>query len=704
MRVYEFSKQSGVPVKDIIEILQREGFEVKSHMAALDEQAEQFLNKKFAKQASHKEVIAEQPATGVEKKSVARGIERTPVLEQMPEPVAEKKSVTLSPKVQPDTSIKDRSISTTPLKTAYPSAQVSATNGAEGVTAEIPLEAQTVAQFAQRSGVPLNEVILTLLRWGTVVAKNQIMNEALVERLATQYHVQVVRPEPKRAALSETNRAARPSRAGQDAQERPPVVVVLGHVDHGKTTLLDFIRKTRVAAREKGGITQHLGAYVASTPQGDIVFLDTPGHEAFSRMRQRGVHVADIAVLVVAADDGVMPQTVEAIKHAQAMNVPIVIAVNKIDKVGLERVDVIKRQLAQHNVLTEDWGGSAVCIPLSAKTGQGIDQFLEMLVLQAQLMELRAETHGPAEGYVLESRIEKGVGPVATVLLQHGTLSVGDYFSCGTIAGRVNALADSTGKRLQSIQRAVPVRVGGFGELPNAGTFFQVVARDQVRKSGAHEIKRESTLSMSHQTRAAGGINIIIKTDTNSTKEALLGSIENVSKKLEKGFNIIHAAAGDITESDVELAATTGARIVGLHVKTELNALQLAQQKKVSITLYDIIYRLLEALEQEGKSQQQVAVVKTKIGEARVLKVFDIKGVGVVAGSIVTEGKFSRDGFVAVWRAKRKIGEGKITSLQREKKSVKEVHTNFECGFVVEGMHDWLPDDRVECFVYAPAA
>lgn len=679
MRLYEFSKQCNVPAKTLIQDLADAGIIVKSHMAVLSDEAVSLLEKKYNPVVVAKEKSAPvEVLPVVEKKIIQKVAEEKPAIKTTQKKLPEAAQTVLNEQVK-----EASPVAATPLESDK----------------KVYLEPQSVVDFAAVAGKPVNDVILTMLKWGIASSKNQLIPQETVARLARHYEMQIIhRPQ---AASEQFEEFLQTKTAKGHLLPRAPIVVVIGHVDHGKTTLLDFIRKTRVVAKEKGGITQHLGAYQVKTKQGDVVFLDTPGHEAFIKMRQRGVRVADVAVLVVAADDGVMPQTVEAIKHARQMNVPIVIAANKIDKVGKERLDVIKRQLAQHDVLVEDWGGSVVFVPISAKSGEGIDQLLEMIILQTDLMDLRADHDGAAKGFVLEARIEKGLGPVATLIVQHGTLHAGDYFSSGSVSGRVTSLVDCFGKRLAKVGPAIPIQVSGFSELPNAGDFFQVVVKQEYKKVVGRD---EPHVTMAGKHLHPGAENLIIKTDSNASKEALLSSIEAVSKRSDKNFNVIHAVAGDINESDVELAFNTGSEIIGLHVKAEPKAVQLAQRKNVTIHQYDIIYRLLEALELQGKNKEVGVSVRTKIGEARVLKVFDIKNIGVVAGCVVSEGRFSRDGFAMVWRGTYKIGEGKISSLQRDKRAVKEVHTGFECGFIVEGVSDWKADDRVECYLNLPAA
>ncbi len=659
MRLYEFSKQIGIPTKKLLEALQKGGFTIKSHMSILADDAISFLNKQFKKQ----QVTKAPPPVKPEKASMQK------------EQVKKKK---FSVPKQP------RRVTPAPVAEKLPPTP----------SKEVVVEPMSVAQTAARMDKSAPEIIVTLLKWGIVVTINQVLSEEVVERLAEHYELKTAKPEVVKKEVVRVVAAE-----GAKLEERLPIIVVLGHVDHGKTTLLDFIRKTRVAAKEKGGITQHLGAYEATTPQGNLVFLDTPGHEAFSKMRERGTKAADIAVLVVAADDGVMPQTIEAIKHAKNMELPIIVAINKIDKADPSRIEIVKRQLAEQDVLPEDWGGQAICIPISATQGTGINQLLEMIVLQAQIMELRAAIQVPGKGFVLESKLEKGRGPVATLIFQHGSIKIGDYFICGNTAGRVTSLVDSYGNRINEIGPSKPVQVAGFDQLPEVGDFFEVVPKEQALKARS-DAERKRVLP--RQVVGKGALTVIIKADTNSSKEALIDAIGQLSKRVDVGYNIIHTGVGNINESDVELAFNTGAEIIGLHIKPESNAAVLAQRRGVSFMLHGIIYKLLEELEERAESKKEIKMVQKKIGEAIVRQVFDIKGVGVVAGSYVKDGIFSRDGSVVAWRGNQKIGEGKITSLQREKKTVKEVHAGFECGFVVEGITNWAVDDRVECFIQVP--
>lgn len=712
MRLYEFSKESGVPSKDLLEVLAQNGFDVKSHMSVLTDPALAFLTKKYKQASAPKENVKKTPEASREKKpeKTAQQVEKAPsfvasarpdeqkIAQQNEKPPLEKKEPLMhaqassqKPTVAQSAHIKS---DIAPLAKNPIVPKITPDNDASSQVGEIELDSMLLSDAAAKMGKQVNDLILTLLKWGIVANKNQIINEDVVARLAGQYQIKTVRAVAKKQSVSKDQIAVDKG----EFEDRLPVVVVVGHVDHGKTTLLDFIRKTRVAAKEKGGITQHIGAYEAQTQHGNLVFLDTPGHEAFSKIRARGLKVADVAVLVVAADDGIMPQTVEAIKFAKSMEVPIVVAINKIDKVDAARLEIIKRQLAQQDLLPEDWGGQTVVVPISAKEGKNIDKLLDMVFLQAQLLELKADVKGSAKGYVLEARIEKGRGPVATVIFQHGILKISDYFMCGNVGGHVTSLVNSYGQRLQTVGPSIPVIVAGFDSLPEVGDYFESVAKDQMRRAQAPE----RTGMQARSSAKENAINLIVKTDTNSSKEALLEAIEKLSKKTPKPFVIVHSAVGNVSESDVILAADTGSRIVTLHVKTDQSNIALAQRNKVAIEPHFIIYKLLESLEELAQSAKEVKLVRKKIGEAGVLKIFDIKNLGVIAGAYLKEGRFSKDGSVIVYRGNRKVGEGKITSLQRDKKPVKEVHAGFECAFMIDGFTEWQVDDRVECYLDTP--
>jgi translation initiation factor IF-2 len=655
MRIYEFSKKFNVPNKEVLSHLREAGFEVQSHMTLLTPEALSFLEQYYSPKK-------------------------------------------LSQPLVTDHKIEDTSSNTIPKKAPEETVSIPLERPAQIMAPTFILEPMSVGDFAKRTGQPIGEVILSLLRQGVVATKNQLLTKDIVARLAHTLGIAAIE-----APIAEIKERVLSKTAGEKGvEERLPVVAVVGHVDHGKTTLLDFIRKTRLAAKEKGGITQHLGAYEAHTTHGNIVFLDTPGHETFSLMRARGIHAADLAILVVAADDGVMPQTVEAIKLIQRVGIPVIVALNKIDKATKQQVESLKTRLASYGLTPEEWGGQVVMIPLSAKTGEGVDTLLEVIVLQAKLMELTTNLSIPARGFILEAKLEKGRGPVATVICQQGILSVGDYFVCGGLGGKVNSLINSVGARVDKIYPSQPARVAGFSSLPQVGELFEVVSAHELKERLA---KEETTGSLiSRHALEENTFNIIVKTDSVSSQEALLNALDKVSTKGTKKISVVYAGVGAIKESDINLAADTHSIIYGLHVKAESKLLHLAQREQVTIKLFDIIYKLLEDIQLLIEQGKPVKMVNKKIGEAVVLKVFDIKKIGIIAGAQVKSGRFVKDAHVVIWRGKNKVGEGTLTSLQRDKKTVKEVHTGFECAFVVDSFVDWLVDDRVECYLSVPEA
>lgn len=682
IRVYEFAKQLGMPNKELIELLKEHGYKLTS-IGVIPEEAMALAQK----------LIAQRQEPKGEKPAQAKEIEqKKPV--PIEHPVVPQKAI--EQPVKKPTSLEQPEIEKTRVESRpVPAPKQEAAKGVEKIAQQdqIVLSSMTVGDFALKAHKQLSDVILSLLKQGIAATKNALLSEKQVTQLAQQYGLTVIEKVPVKP--QEIKKVPLEGVEGQ-WESRPPVVVVIGHVDHGKTTLLDFIRKTRVAAKEKGGITQHLGAYEAKTKQGDIIFLDTPGHEAFTLMRARGIKVADIAILVVAADDGVMPQTIDAIKRAKLASIPIIVALNKIDKATPAQVEVVKRQLSQHDLTPEDWGGNTVCLPISAKFGTGIDELLEVIVLQSQLMDLKANLSIPARGFVLESTVEKGRGPVATVICQHGILKVGDYFTAGAVSGRVNSLVDSYGKRVSEMKPALPVLVAGFSGLPQAGDEFLVTTAQAIKK-GIAPLQDREIQGVRKGVSAGKEISIIIKADNASSKEAVANAL--VALKSEyRTVSLVYAGVGDISESDILHAADTGSIIYGFHVKVQPHAQALVQKKGIVIKNFDIIYRLIEDVEHLLEAGKPIKMVSKKIGEAIVLKVFDIKDLGIIAGAQVKTGRFVRDGKVTVWRGKHKVGEGAIKGLQRDRKSVKEVHAGFECAFLVDGFDTWEVDDRVECY------
>lgn len=494
-------------------------------------------------------------------------------------------------------------------------------------------------------------------------------------------------------------------------EPRSPVVVVMGHVDHGKTSLLDTIRKTNVIAKEAGGITQHIGAYRVRINDRKITFLDTPGHEAFTAMRMRGAQVTDVAILVVAADDGIMPQTVEAINHAKAAGVTIIVAINKIDKEGANP-DKIKQELTEYGLVPEEWGGDTICVPISAKFNQNIDELLEMVLLVADMKELKANPNRKAKGTVIEARLDKGRGPVATVLVQNGTLRIGDIMVAGTAEGRVRAMIDDRGNNVKKAGPSVPVEITGLSDVPDGGDVFYAV--DDEKKARAvvekrkEKIKEESIVSRSAVSLDAlfdqikegerKDLNIIVKADVQGSVEAVKQSLSKLSND-EVRVNCIHGGVGGITESDVMLAAASDAIIVGFNVRPAASAVESAKLNNVDVRLYRVIYNAIEEIEAAMKGMLAPKFKEVVLGHAEVRNTFKVSGVGTIAGGYVTDGKISRNSQVRIVRDGIVVHEGILSSLKRFKDDVKEVASNYECGIGIENFNDIKDGDVIESFI-----
>ena len=492
---------------------------------------------------------------------------------------------------------------------------------------------------------------------------------------------------------------------------RPPVVTIMGHVDHGKTSLLDYIRKAHVTSTEAGGITQHIGAYTVDLDGRQITFLDTPGHEAFTSMRMRGAQATDIAVLVVAADDGVMPQTVEAISHAKAAGVQIIVAINKIDKVGAN-IERIKQQLTEYDLVCEEWGGDTIMVPVSAVTGEGVDQLLEMILLVAEVQDYRANPNRKARGIIIEARLDKGRGPVATVLVKNGTLRVSDTIVAGTAYGRVRAMVNDRGERVKEAGPSQPVEVIGFNDVPEAGDMISAVDDDKLSRQVAEERKdklrralikdqQKTTLDDLFNQISAGQIkdlNLIIKADVQGSVEAVRQSLEKLSND-EVRVRTIHGGVGAITETDVMLASTANAIIIGFNVRPDNNAREMAEREKIDIRLYRVIYQAIEDVENAMKGMLAPKFKEVLLGHAQVRQTFKVSGVGTIAGSYVTDGKIARNAQIRLLRDNVVIHEGKIDSLKRFKDDAKEVNTGYECGIGIENYNDIKENDVIECFV-----
>ncbi len=568
-------------------------------------------------------------------------------------------------------------------------------------------EGITVRDLAEKLDVRAKDVLKTLLDRGVFASINQPLDAQTATSLAEAFSgiVKVISFEQELV-----EEVAKEEKA-ENLQPRPPVVTVMGHVDHGKTSLLDAIRETDVAAGEAGGITQHIGAYQVSVDSRRIVFIDTPGHEAFTRMRARGAKVTDIVVLVVAADDGVMPQTQEAIDHAKAAGVPIVAAINKIDKPEAQ-AERVKRQLSDHGLMPEEWGGDTVMVEVSAKQKKNLDKLLEMILLVADLRELKANPKAPATGTVLESRVDKGRGPVATVLVQNGTLRTGDFFICGAVFGKVRAMFDEHGRPVKEAAPATPVEVLGLQGVPEAGDRFQVADEAKARHivdyrqtklreaSLARSAGARITLDQLHEQLKAGEVKelpIVIKADVQGSVEVLSEMLPKLSTDQVK-LKIIHASVGAVSETDVLLASASNAIIIAFNVRPDRKSAELAQQENVDIRPHTVIYEVSDEIKKAMAGLLEPVFKETYQGRAEVRDTFRIKGVGTIAGCYVQDGNLKRDAEVRVLRDGAVVYTGRVSSLRRFKEDVNEVRSGFECGVGISNFNDVKVGDILECF------
>ncbi|MCR4567029.1 MAG: translation initiation factor IF-2 [Pseudobutyrivibrio sp.] len=578
----------------------------------------------------------------------------------------------------------------------------------EVLTITIP-DRITIKDLADKMKVQASAVVKTLFLKGTMVTVNQEVDFEKAEEIALEFNC-ICEEEEKVDIIAELLKEEEEDTS--NFPSRPPVVCVMGHVDHGKTSLLDAIRDTKVTDREAGGITQHIGAYTVSINGQDITFLDTPGHEAFTAMRMRGANSTDIAILVVAADDGVMPQTVEAINHAKAAGIEIIVAINKIDKPNAN-IDRVKQELTEYELVPEDWGGSTIFVPVSAHTKEGIDSLLEMILLTAEVLELKANPNRKARGLVIEAQLDKGRGAVATILVQKGTLHVGDPVACGSCYGKVRAMLDDTGARVKNAGPSVPVEILGLSEVPNAGEVFMSFDSEKEAHAFAdtfvtahknrlvEETKSKMSLDDLFSQIQSGNLkelDIIVKADVQGSVEAVKQSLEKLSNE-EVVVKTIHGGVGTINESDVVLASASNAIIIGFNVRVDAQAKATADREGVDLRLYKVIYDAINDVEAAMKGLLDPIFEEKIIGHAEVRQIFKASGVGNIAGSYVTDGFFQRDCMVRVTRGGELIHEGKLGSLKRFKDDVKEVKTNFECGLVIEDFNDVQEEDIIEAYI-----
>ena len=673
IRVYELAKELNVSSKDLITLLMEEfGVEVKNHMSVIEDEDAALIQ----------ELIGENgiPET---KKSIVDEYEDQ-LAEEVNKGVRKKK------------------------KTKKEIEREEIEKNAEAACGVVEIgDTITVKELCEKLGKPTAEVIKNLIFLGVMAGVNQEIDFATAEKLCEKYEVIAERKkeETELEAFEEDTDIVE-----ENLEKRPPIVTIMGHVDHGKTSLLDAIRKARVTDTEAGGITQHIGAYTVTLNGEKITFLDTPGHEAFTAMRARGAQVTDIVILVVAADDGIMPQTKEAISHCKAANVPMIVAINKIDRPGAN-VDRVKQELTEHGLVSEDWGGDTICVPVSAKTGENLDSLLEMILLTAEMQELTADPNRKSKGTVIEAKLDKGRGAVASLLIQNGTLHVGDSILVGSTYGRIRAMFDDMGKKIKSAGPSIPVEILGLSEVPAAGDRF-VVVKDEKTARNMAEIRKDKIKTESHQTShrvsledlysqiqegKVKELSIIVKADVQGSVEAIRQSLEKLSTDDVK-VRVIHGAVGAITETDITLAAASNALMIGFNVRPDSNAIAAAERDGVDIKTYRIIYDAIEDVKSAMIGMLDPEYKEVVNGKAEVRMTYKISNVGTIAGCYVTDGKIVRNSEIRVIRDGIVIFESVLASLKRFKDDAKEVNKGYECGLSVERFNDLKEGDIIESF------
>ncbi|MBI2565509.1 MAG: translation initiation factor IF-2 [Candidatus Schekmanbacteria bacterium] len=769
VRVYEVAKRLGLSSKDVVERLAAAGVDVKSHLSYVERSAaEQVFAEKPrtpdkvttrpprsepAEVAEERPEVAPPPNVRARKRQAAPEPVVAPPVTPPPAPVvARPRPASSSAPAAPR--VVERSRPETAAAPRKPSGESQVTRGYRGSSRgeeeagreffprnrpskrfrkrrPAPTETEQrhvptppadgkvqlagpmlVREAAELFGISAPELCKRLIMRGIMATVNQSVASEALKAVAEELGLTVSATE--RVTAATVSKITSSAREGAPRVERAPVVTVMGHVDHGKTSLLDRIRKTSVAAGEAGGITQHIGAYSVDTHSGKIVFLDTPGHEAFTAMRARGASITDLVILVVAATDGVMPQTVEAIDHAKAAAVPIVVALNKIDLPGAD-INRIYQDLAQHDLVPEAWGGKTVVVPCSAKNGTGIDELLEMVLLEAELLELSADPEGVGRGVVVESRIDRGRGPVGTVLMQRGTLHIGSPFVVGTVSGRVRAMFDDQGREVTEAGPAAPVEVIGFADVPQAGEVLEVITADQDGRKLVEDRRAKAELAAASVPGGQQGLQfqvgddevkqltIILKTDVQGSLEAVSDALLRIGTE-KINIKILHGAVGPVSDSDVLLASATGAIVIGFGIRPIPSAATLAAKENVEIKLYSIIYELIEELKNALSGLLSPTFEEESLGRAEVRQTFRVPRIGVIAGCIVLSGLVRRASTARLVRDGRVVHTGKIASLRRFKNDAREVLAGYECGIGFEGFQDLKVGDIIEAFAMKEVA
>lgn len=692
IRIYEYAREKNLSSKIVIDELKKMNIEVSSHMASISADAIKKLDSVFAP-TKEKQSTEKTETTKPKEKQVQsrKNVAKKPVKKQQPKQQQKRQQTKQSrggkrgAKVVPEPKVKQE----TPTHIVYSGSL-------------------TVSDLAEKLHKEISEIIKKLMFLGVMATKNQDLDDDTIELICSDYGVTV----EKEIVLEDTDfEKYRKKDRERDLKERPAVVTIMGHVDHGKTTLLDSIRHTKVTAAEAGGITQHIGAYQVERGGKKVTFLDTPGHEAFTSMRSRGAQVTDIAILVVAADDGVMPQTVEAINHAKAAEVPIIIAVNKMDK-ETANPDRVMQELTEYQLIPEDWGGDTIFVPISALQGEGIDELIEMILLVAEMEELKANPSKEAFGTVIDAQLDRGRGVVASLLVQEGTLSVGDSIVVGNTYGRVRAMVSDIGQRIEKAGPSTPVEITGLNNVPLAGDQFLVfVDERKARQIGESREQKQLVESRGPQAKISlddlfeqikqgemKDLNVIIKADVQGSAEALAASLQKIEVE-SVNIKIIHTGVGAITESDIILASASNAIVIGFNVRPDVNAQKAAKSEQVDVRLHRVIYKAIEEIEAAMKGLLDPEFEEKVIGQAEVRETFKVSRIGTIAGCYVTDGKITRNSQIRIIRNGVVQYEGEILALKRFKDDVREVDQNYECGITIKDFNDIKTGDIIEAYV-----
>ena len=668
IKIYELSQELNVPAQKLISLLNEEfGIKVKNHMSEIDEEDAEFIKELFDDE----------------------NVEKSDDLLSEYEKIENDKVKNLSKKKKTK-------------RTAEEMAEE------EKLLEFIEVENTIlVGDLAEKLKAPATEVIKALIFTGVMAGINQEIDFETAKKVAEKFEVEAILKEEEDGRVEEDTEISE----NDAVEKRPPIITVMGHVDHGKTSILDAIKKTKVTSTEAGGITQHIGAYTVDVNGEKITFLDTPGHAAFTSMRARGAKITDIVILVVAADDGIMPQTKEAISHCKAANVPMIVAINKMDREGANP-DRVKQELTEFGMISEDWGGDTICVPVSAKTGEGLDTLLDMVILSSEMLELKANSDRRAKGTVVEAKLDKGRGAVATLLVQNGTLKVGDSIIAGTSYGRIRAMFNDKGEKVKMVGPSMPVEILGLSDVPASGDRFNVVKDEKTAREMAEarlEKERSEKLKKAHKVSLEGlysqiqegkvkELELIIKADVQGSVEAITQSLEKLSTDTVK-VRVIHGGVGAITETDVTLASASNALIIGFNVRPDNNAAAIADKEEVEIKTYRIIYDAIEDIKSAMVGLLDPEYKEVVQGTAEVRETYKVSSVGTIAGSYITDGKVTRNSKVRVIRDGIVIFEGELSSLKRFKDDAKEVATGYECGITIEKFNDIKIGDIIESYI-----